>query len=538
MLRGGDAAGGRIAGGGAWRVGAEQQLAVAAFDLVDDVRGDLVAAVGKGAPAGGDFHRRQGCSTQGQGQVARQVLLVEAELADVVDGAVHTHALQQADRHQVARLVQRLAHADRAEEGVGVVLRAPDLVQVFVDEHDRCVVHQAGRGVAVIQGGAIDERLEAGAGLALGLHRTVVIALLEGEAAHQGADRTVLRVQRHQGALGDRDLAELQRVVRLALHADQVADLGHVRRLARDRAHAVGIEERPGPFHAVPGHMFFAVAGQHLEAILLYQGDDRRFQAADGPLLGQFAGPGRLGLAWQARFRAAIAVALVVGHQAFMDRGVGHFLQIAGHRGGDPETFGVGIAAIAADHFGPGHLGDVRGVHFRSRYVIAGVQRFVDCLGIGRFGDLAELVHAPQDPVATFLAACRVGQGVEARRRLGQAGDHRHLRQAHVTDGLAVIHLGRCLDSVGTVAQVDLVDVQLEDLVLGQLPFDLQSQEDLGGLAREAALAAQEEVLRHLHGDGAAAGLDVSAFDQLGCGTHQAAGVNPVMVSEVVVFST
>ncbi len=153
----------------AWRVGDEQGVAVTAFDLVDQVRGDLVAAVGKGTPAGGDFHRRQRRGAQGQGQVWRQVLFVEAEARDVVDGLADAHCLQQTDRHQVARLVQRLTQADRAEEGVGVVLRAPDFVQVLVDEHDRCVVDQAGGGVAVIQRCAVDERLEARTRLTLGL---------------------------------------------------------------------------------------------------------------------------------------------------------------------------------------------------------------------------------------------------------------------------------------------------------------------------------------------------------------------------------
>ncbi len=152
----------------AWRVGDEQGLAITAFDLVDQVRRDLVAAVGEGAPAGGDFHWRQRRGTQRQGQVARQVLLVEAEPGDVVDGLVDAEALQQADRNQVARLVQRFAQANRAEEGVGVVLRSPDLVQVLVDEHDRRIVDQAGCGVAVVQGCTINERLEARARLTLG----------------------------------------------------------------------------------------------------------------------------------------------------------------------------------------------------------------------------------------------------------------------------------------------------------------------------------------------------------------------------------
>ncbi|MNP11062.1 hypothetical protein D3C76_1032350 [compost metagenome] len=347
-----------------------------------------------------------------------------------------------------------------------------------------------------------------------------------------------MRVKGDQCALGLGDLAEFQRVVRLALHANQVADLGYVRRLFRIGAHAVGVQERASPFHAVPANVFAAGAGQHLQAALVDLGDDGWFKAADGALLGQFGRPRLARLARQAGLGAPIAVTLVIGHQAFVDGGVGHFLKVARHRGGNAETFGVCIAAIATDHFGAGHLGDVGRVHFRRRHVIAGVQGLVDGGGVVGFADLAQLVHAPQDPVATLLAAGRVGQRVESRRGLGQAGDHRHLRQADVANRLAVIHLRRRFDAVGTVAQIDLVDVELEDFVLGQLSFDLQGQEDLGGFAREAAFAGQEEVLRHLHGDGAAAGLDMAAFHQLSGGAHQAAGIDTVVVGEVVVFST
>ncbi|MCY1394092.1 hypothetical protein D9M71_90060 [compost metagenome] len=283
--------------------------------------------------------------------------------------------------------------------------------------------------------------------------------------------------------MGLRDLAELQRVVRLTLNANQVADLGHVRRLLRVGAHAVGVQERTGPLHGVPADVFLAGAGQHLQAALVDLGHDGRFQAADGALLGQLGYPGFTRLARKPRLGAAIAVALIVGHQAFVDGGVGQFLKVARHRGGDAEAFGIRVAAITPDHFGTGHFGDVRRVHFRSRYVIAGVQRLVDRGGVVGLADFAEFVHAPQDPVATLLAARRVGQRVEARRRLGQAGDHRHLRQADIADRFAVIDLRRRLDAVGAVTQIDLVDVQLEDLVLGQLLFDLQGQQDLGGLA-------------------------------------------------------
>src|SRR5471032_1913280 len=404
-----------VVGRYARRVGFEQGGAITVLDLLDQVRRDFVATVGEGAPARDDFHRRQGCSAQGQRQVVRQVLFVEAKARDVVDRALDTQCLQQADRDQVTRLVQRFAQTDRAQEGVGVVLRTPDLVQVLVDEHDGCVVDQAGGGEAVIQCRAIDERLEAGARLTLGLQGAVVVALLEGEATDQRTNRTILRVKRYQGALGNRDLAELQRTVRLALQAHQVAHMGYVRRLFRRRTQAVGVQVWTRPLHGVPGNEFFFIAGagQDVQAVLVDLADDARLKTADRTLLEQFLYPAIASHACETAFRAAIAVALVVFDQAFLDGSVGVFLQIARHGSGDAEAFGIGFGTVTTDHFGTCHFGDVRRVHFRRWHVVAGVDRLGQRDLISALVDLAQFVHTPQNPVPSLFGADRVGEWVK-----------------------------------------------------------------------------------------------------------------------------
>jgi len=47
-----------------------------------------------------------------------------------------------------------------------------------------------------------------------------------------------------------------------------------------------------------------------------------------------------------------------------------------------------------------------------------------------------------------------------------------------------------------------VVHVQLEDLVLAELAFNLQGQQNLVDLAGEGLLCGQVEVAGHLHGDG------------------------------------
>ncbi|MCY1390079.1 hypothetical protein D9M71_48910 [compost metagenome] len=63
---------------------------------------------------------------------------------------------------------------------------------------------------------------------------------------------------------------------------------------------------------------------------------------------------------------------LVVFLQALLHGVVGGFLKVAAHRGDDAIALGVGIAAVAADHFRTGHLGDVRRDQFGALHMVGG----------------------------------------------------------------------------------------------------------------------------------------------------------------------
>ena len=136
--------------------------------------------------------------------------------------------------------------------------------------------------------------------MALGLHRPVVVALLKGETAHQRANGAVVRIQGYQCALHGGHLAEFVAAVGLRLYANQITDLGDIRRLFGHRPHAVGVEELACPFHGVPGDVRLTGASQYLNAILVDLGHDGRFKTADRALLGQFLSPYGQGLARQA----------------------------------------------------------------------------------------------------------------------------------------------------------------------------------------------------------------------------------------------
>ncbi len=100
-----------------------------------------------------------------------------------------------------------------------------------------------------------------------------------------------------------------------------------------------------------------------------------------------------------------------------------------------------------------------------------------------------------------LLGPFRVHEGVLPRRGLRQARQHGGFRRREVGQVLAEVDVGGRGEAVGPAPEEDLVHVQLEDLVLGEVRLDLERQEELGELAGDGLLPGEEEVARHLHGD-------------------------------------
>src|SRR5918999_1670087 len=77
---------------------------------------------------------------------------------------------------------------------------------------------------------------------------------------------------------------------------------------------------------------------------------------------------------------------------------------------------------------------------------------------------------------------------IVATRCLRNPGQRRRLGDIEVAYRLAEVALRRRLDAVGAAAEVDLVEVQLEDLVLRETGFDVAGDLRLLQLARERLL--------------------------------------------------
>ncbi len=130
--------------------------------------------------------------------------------------------------------------------------------------------------------------------------------------------------------------------------------------------------------------------------------------------------------------------------------------------------------------------------------------------GFGSFGliggDGAGLGHGVEDDVAALHGAFRVAVGVAAVGVLDEAGDEGALGERELVEGLAEVGLGGLADAVdgegAALADVDLVGVHLEDLLLVEARFELEGDHDLAKLARVTLLRREEEAAGELHGEG------------------------------------
>ena len=104
-------------------------------------------------------------------------------------------------------------------------------------------------------------------------------------------------------------------------------------------------------------------------------------------------------------------------------------------------------------------------------------------------------------------------KGLKPIRALNHAGQQRALGQVELAHILAEVGLRGLAKSVdgkaAALAQVDLVGIHLEDLLLGEAVFELEGDDDLDHLALDAPLRRKEEAARQLHGQRRAA-LDIA----------------------------
>ena len=184
------------------------------------------------------------------------------------------------------------------------------------------------------------------------------------------------------------------------------------------------------------------------------------------------------------------------------------------------------------------HFRDVIGMHGKFIGMAFDVQRLFKCGLILSVVQILEIVHPAQHILLTDFGALGVDDRVVSRRCLGQTGQHGGFGRRQLVEGFAKVDLRCRSEAIGTLSQIDLVDIEFENLVFGQVLFDLECQQDFIEFAGHRFLGRQEEVTRYLHGNGGGA-LLLAAGNEVGrCRAGKAENIHARMFVKAVVLGS
>ncbi len=143
--------------------------------------------------------------------------------------------------------------------------------------------------------------------------------------------------------------------------------------------------------------------------------------------------------------------------------------------------------------------------------------------------DEAGVRHRGEDDLGAPLGAVVIARRRQARGRFDEAGEQRRLGHRHGAGRLAEIALGGGFDAIGAGAEIDPVEIELENLVLGEFVLQPHRQHRLLQLAREGAVLGEEQVLGELLGDRRAALGDAAVEQVRHHRAEQADGIDAVV---------
>ncbi len=126
--------------------------------------------------------------------------------------------------------------------------------------------------------------------------------------------------------------------------------------------------------------------------------------------------------------------------------------------------------------------------------------------------------HAVEHVIPAGLRACRVGLGIEERRKLDRRRQDGAFFDGQLVNGLTEVSLGCCADAVRTATEVNGVQIRGEDVVLGPLVGHLRGDDEFLHLSRQRTLRADKRLLDVLLRDGRATTGAVATEDVVtGC---------------------
>ena len=385
------------------------------------------------------------------------------------------YGLQDPDGDHVLGLRQARAHAHGAVVLAVVVLGLPGLAAGDTRiEEQRGVVDHSGRGEAFFKRRRVNEGLEAGARLAPGLRRMVELVLVEVEATHQCADGTVARVQGHKSAFHFGQLCNLPGAFGCLDHTDHgatpyldvrgglVAEAG-LRRLQPIACDLHRIPVGTGGQDAFGGCLQHH-RGEHVPVVRM---------VCQCVINGVFhllgAGRQRHKLFWP-----PVLLAPFVVHDPTPQSHIGRLL-FCGVKGGvHIETACVGLVAVLGKDQLAGHFRHV----FSVDAGVVGPRADLQFLFLGLLcllrSDEAVFFHPLDDVLLTSAGTLRIADGVVRGWSLGQTGKHCSFGDRDGFERFTKISFRGCRKTVSTIAEENLIHVNLKNLILGQQMFQFK----------------------------------------------------------------
>ncbi len=190
-----------------------------------------------------------------------------------------------------------------------------------------------------------------------------------------------------------------------------------------------------------------------------------------------------------------------------MERLARHHLQLGIERGAhrQPALVELGLAVFLID-LAPHLLGEIFGREdVRAGRARRNRERLLLRLLAFLRRDVAVLDQAIDHVVAPLGRALARAERMIVVGRLGERGEIGGLGDRELMHRLVEIEQRGGGDAVGAHAEVDFVEVKLEDFLFGIGALDAHRQQRFLDLAVERDLVGQQEVLRHLLGDGGGA---------------------------------
>ena len=157
-------------------------------------------------------------------------------------------------------------------------------------------------------------------------------------------------------------------------------------------------------------------------------------------------------------------------------------------------------------------------------------------LGLG-VGDHAVRLHLAEHQVAAADGAVGIEHRRKRHRPLGQPGQQRRFSQVQIFGVLGKEILRGGLEAVHPAAQVNLVAVEGEDLLLGEGALNLDGEVGLLHLAHDGAVGGEKEIARQLHGERGSALRAAVRADVVPGGAGDAEDIDAPVRLEVLVFN-